>query len=76
MNELTAAVPVQEYRVITTMDRILSRSACDEGDLLRMLVREGHFARHIELWSDWEARDKQAEPHEEHNRITEEEAAA
>lgn len=53
--------PAVEYQIVTTTDRILSRSAVDMTQLLNDLVREKHTPKHIQLWSEWEAAEKEIE---------------
>jgi hypothetical protein len=50
--ELTAAIPMNVYRVETTDGRIFAWSATDLDHLFRSLTERGHRAKHVELMDD------------------------
>jgi hypothetical protein len=50
--ELTAAIPMNVYRVETTDGRIFAWSATDLEHLFRSLTERGHRAKHVELLDD------------------------
>lgn len=71
MSELSAASPLQEYVVHTTDGRKLVWSASDMDSLFRQLTYRGHQALKVQLFSEYEAEQRniegQQDLHHEHN---------
>lgn len=52
---LTAAVPTQEYYVLTDTGQTFVWSAADMNDLFRQLTERGHRATKVQLFTEYEA---------------------
>ena len=52
--ELTAASPMNVYRVVTTDNRIFAWSATDLEHLFRCLTERGYRAKKVQLMSEYE----------------------